>query len=63
MNVEQLIKELEKMPKNMQVFIKRSQSDFECNPIDFIEKQVVTFSEDPGGKPLATDVHVIIREL
>lgn len=62
MNVAQLIEELQKHPRNRQVFVDERKTEFAYGLINSANSKKIKFQEEPGGKSLATDTVVILSE-
>lgn len=62
MTVEKLIKELEKYPGHMEVFMGERLTEFRYGLVNSVTSKEIAFSEEEESKVLATDQVVILSE-
>lgn len=62
MNKNQLIEKLNQLSGNPQIFIYEPDAEFKYQPLEFITKKKVGFSEEPDGKVLAKDTVIVLSD-
>jgi len=62
MNVKELIKELNKYPENMDVFVAERKTEFDFGLINSVSKKEIGFMEEPNGEVISHDNVVVIAE-
>ena len=62
MTVKELIKELQKHPENMDVFVAERKTEFTYGLVNTVSKKEIDFMEEPDGEVLSRDNVVVIDE-
>ena len=62
MTVKELIKELQKHPENMDVFVADRKTEFTYGLVNSVVKKEIDFMEEPDGKVLSRDNIIVIDE-
>ena len=62
MTVKELIKELQKHPENMDVFVAPRKTEFTYGLVNTISKKEIDFMEEPDGEVLSRDNVIVIDE-
>lgn len=62
MTASELIKELQKYPPNMDVFLDERLTEFKYGLLNSVGSKEIIFSEDPDSKPLSIDRVIILSE-
>lgn len=62
MDAQELINILKEFPPTMEVWIKKSENDFEFSLADKVERKEIPMKEDPDGEELAREEVVVISD-